>query len=54
MRTTKSEMEEVIASLHLKEVVLQELTNETQNRLGDIKALREQLEKEIKSDAKKE
>lgn len=47
MRTTKSEMEEVIASLHLKEVVLQELTNDTYHRLENIKALRKKLEKEL-------
>lgn len=47
MKATDIELKEIISSLHLKELVLQELTNDTYHRLENIKALRKKLEKEL-------
>lgn len=45
MDVIDNEVKEIIGSLHLKELVLQELTNDTYHRLENIKALRKKLEK---------
>ena len=50
MEMTNDELQEIVSSLHLKELVLYELANDTQNRLGNIKAFRERIQKGI-SDA---
>ena len=47
MDVIDNEVKEIIGSLHLKELVLQELTNDTYHRLENIKALRKKLEKEL-------
>lgn len=47
MEMTNDELQEIVSSLHLKELVLYELANDTQNRLGNIKALYERVQKEI-------
>ena len=47
MDVIDNEVKEIIGSLHLKELVLQELTNDMYNRLENIKALRKKLEKEL-------
>lgn len=47
MDVIDNEVKEIIGSLHLKELVLQELTNDMYNRLENIKALREKIQKEI-------
>lgn len=52
MKTTDNELKEIVYSLHLKELVLHELTNDMYNRLENIKALRKKLEKEIGTAAK--
>lgn len=52
MDVIDNEVKEIIGSLHLKELVLQELTNDMYNRLENIKALRKKLEKEIGTAAK--
>lgn len=52
MGVTDNEVKEIIGSLHLKELVLQELTNDMYNRLENIKALRKKLEKELGTTAK--
>lgn len=52
MDVIDNEVKEIIGSLHLKELVLQELTNDMYNRLENIKALRKKLEKEISTAAK--
>lgn len=52
MDVIDNEVEEIIGSLHLKELVLQGLTNDMHNRLENIKALRKKLEKEIGTAAK--
>ena len=52
MDVIDNEVKEIIGSLHLKELVLQELTNDTYHRLENIKALRKKLEKELGTAAK--
>lgn len=52
MLTTGIELEEITDSLHLKEMLLRELAGDVQNRLGNIKALRERVQKEIDTPAK--
>ena len=52
MDVIDNEVKEIIGSLHLKELVLQELTNDMYNRSENIKALRKKLEKEISTTAK--
>ena len=52
MDVIDNEVKEIISSLHLKELVLQELTNDTYHRLENIKALRKKLEKELGTAAK--
>lgn len=52
MDVIDNEVKEIIGSLHLKELVLQELTNDMHNRLENIKALRKKLEKELGTAAK--
>lgn len=52
MKTTDNELKEIVSSLHLKEIVLHDLASETYNRSADIKALREKIQKEIRTDAK--
>lgn len=52
MDVIDNEVKEIISSLHLKELVLQELTNDMYNRLENIKALRKKLEKELGTAAK--
>lgn len=47
MKTTDNELKEIVSSLHLKELVLHELTNDMYNHSADIKALRKKLEKEL-------
>lgn len=47
MKMSNNELKEIVSSLHLKELVLQELTNDMYNRLENIKALRKKLEKEL-------
>ncbi|MFU9946073.1 hypothetical protein ACNF5H_03720 [Fannyhessea vaginae] len=47
MDVIDNEVKEIIGSLHLKELVLHELTNDMYNRLENIKALRKKLEKEL-------
>jgi hypothetical protein len=52
MDVIDNEVKEIIGSLHLKELVLHELTNDMYNRLENIKALRKKLEKELGTAAK--
>lgn len=52
MGVIDNEVKEIIGSLHLKELVLQELTHDTYHRLENIKALRKKLQKEIGTAAK--
>lgn len=52
MQATDRDLKEIADSLHLKEMLLRELTNDVQNRLGNIKALRERVQKEIDAPAK--
>lgn len=52
MKTTDNELQEIVSSLHLKEIVLHDLANDTYNRSADIKALREKIQKEISTTAK--
>ena len=52
MDVIDNEVKEIIGSLHLKELVLHELTNDMYNRLENIKALREKIQKEIGTAAK--
>lgn len=52
MQATDRDLEEIADSLHLKEMLLRELTSDVQNRLGNIKALRERVQKEINTPAK--
>lgn len=52
MDVIDNEVKEIIGSLHLKELVLQELTNDMYNHSADIKALREKIQKEIGTAAK--
>lgn len=52
MQATDRDLEEIADSLHLKEMLLRELTNDVQNRLGNIRALRERVQKEISTPAK--
>lgn len=52
MKATDIELKEIVSSLHLKEIVLHELTNDMHNRLENIKALRKKLEKELGTAAK--
>lgn len=52
MDVIDNELKEIVSSLHLKELVLHELTNDTYHRLENIKALRKKLEKEIGTAAK--
>lgn len=52
MEATDIELKEIVSSLHLKELVLRELTNDMYNRSADIKALREKIQKEIGTAAK--
>lgn len=47
MDVIDNELKEIVSSLHLKELVLHELTNDMYNRLENIKALRKKLEKEL-------
>lgn len=47
MQMTDTELKEVFESLHLKEMVLRELTNDIGHRLEIIKTLRERVEKEF-------
>lgn len=52
MKMSNNELKEIVSSLHLKELVLRELTNDMYNRSADIKALREKVQKEIGTTAK--
>ncbi|WP_311436471.1 hypothetical protein [Fannyhessea vaginae] len=52
MDVIDNEVKEIIGSLHLKELVLHELTNDMYNHSADIKALREKIQKEIGTAAK--
>lgn len=52
MQATDRDLKEIADSLHLKEMLLRELTNDVQDRLGNIKALRERVQKEISTPAK--
>lgn len=52
MEATDIELKEIVSSLHLKELVLHELTNDMYNHSADIKALREKIQKEIGTAAK--
>lgn len=52
MQATDRDLKEIADSLHLKEMLLRELTSNVQDRLGNIKALRERVQKEIRTDAK--
>lgn len=54
MDATGEEMRAIYTSLHLKEVVLQELMNDAHNRLSVVRALRKKFEQELSSDTKKE
>ncbi len=54
MDATGEEMRAIYTSLHLKEVVLQELMNDAHNRLSVIKTLRKKFEQELRDDTKKE
>ncbi|WP_303871002.1 hypothetical protein [Fannyhessea vaginae] len=47
MLTTGIELEELADNLRLKRMLLRELTSNVQDRLGNIKALRKKLEKEL-------
>ena len=47
MEMTNDEKQEIVSSLRIKEITLCDLTNDAQKRLGDIKALREKVQKEI-------
>lgn len=47
MKATDIELKEIVSSLHLKEMLLRELTNDMYNHSADIKALREKIQKEI-------
>lgn len=52
MDVIDNELKEIVSSLHLKELVLRELTNDMYNHSADIKALREKIQKEIGTAAK--
>lgn len=52
MDVIDNEVKEIVSSLHLKELVLHELTNDMYNHSADIKALREKIQKEIGTAAK--
>lgn len=52
MEVIDTELKEIVSSLHLKELVLHELTNDMHNRSADIRALRERIQKEIGTTAK--
>lgn len=52
MQATDRDLKEIADSLHLKEMLLRELAGDVQNRLGNIKALRERVQKEIDTPAK--
>ena len=47
MQATDRDLKEIADSLHLKEMLLRELTSNVQDRLGNIKALRERVQKEF-------
>lgn len=47
MEMTNDEKQEIVSSLRIKEITLCDLANDAQKRLGDIKALREKIQKEI-------
>lgn len=54
MEANYNEMRAIISSLHLKEVVLQELADDAQHRIADVRALREKFEEAITEGPKKE
>lgn len=54
MDLTDEETRAIYASLRLKELVLQELVDDVQNRMAEIKVLRKKFEQELVSDTEKE
>lgn len=54
MDVIDNEVKEIIGSLHLKEVVLQELANDAKQRMAYVRALREKFEEAINDGPEKE
>lgn len=54
MKATDIELQEIVSSLHLKEVVLQELANDAKQRMAYVRALREKFEEAINDGPEKE